>query len=118
MDSFPALAVGVAAGVVGSVLVAPVVAPLAVGALGFSAAGPIAGAYLQFSAYIIPTNASVMAGTFAAATQAGIGNVVAGSLFAGAQSVAMGGALPVIGSTIAGVISGTAGLAGGAWWFR
>lgn len=48
----------------------------------------------------------ILPGTFAAVTQAGIGNVVAGSLFAGAQSVAMGGALPAIGTTIAGGISG------------
>lgn len=40
--------------------------------------------------------------SFAAVTQAG---VVAGSPFAGAQSVAMGGALPTIGTVIAGGIS-------------
>lgn len=51
-------------------------------------------------------------GTIAAGIQAGIGNVIAGSLFAGAQSVAMGGALPVVGSVIAGGIAGGAGYAG------
>jgi hypothetical protein len=38
--------------------------------------------------------------------QAGIGNVVAGSAFAGMQSVAMGGALPVIGQAIGGAVVG------------
>ncbi|KAJ7507081.1 hypothetical protein B0H11DRAFT_2218914 [Mycena galericulata] len=60
--------------VVGAV-VAPFAAPVALGLVGFSSIGPVAG-------------------TFAAATQAGIGNVVAGSAFACAQSVAAGGALP------------------------
>lgn len=41
--------------------------------------------------------------------QAGIGNVVAGSLFAGAQSVAAGGALPVIGTIIASGVSAAGG---------
>lgn len=36
--------------------------------------------------------------------QAGIGNVVAGSLFVGAQSVAAGGALPVVGTAIASAV--------------
>jgi hypothetical protein len=35
-------------------------------------------------------------GTFAAVIQSGIGNVAAGSLFATAQSVAMGGAIPAV----------------------
>lgn len=43
--------------------------------------------------------------------QAGIGNVVAGSLFAGAQSVAMGGALP---ATITAVGAGVNGIAAAA----
>jgi hypothetical protein len=46
------------------------------------------------------------AGGIAAGIQAGMGNVAAGSLFAGAQSVAMGGALPVVGNVIAGGITG------------
>lgn len=45
----------------------------------------------------------------AAATQAGIGNVAAGSLFAGAQSVAAGGALPTLGYGIAATISAVTG---------
>jgi hypothetical protein len=43
--------------------------------------------------------------------QAGIGNVVAGSLFAGAQSVAMGGALP---AAITAVGAGATGIVGAA----
>lgn len=54
----------------------------------------------------------IFPGSFAAVTQAGIGNVVAGSLFAGAQSVAMGGALPAIGTAIAGGISAGAAALG------
>ena len=42
-----------------------------------------------------------------------MGNVAAGSLFAGAQSVAMGGALPAIGHVIAAGITG-----GGAFLYR
>jgi len=51
---------------------------------------------------------SHLKGTFAAVTQAGIGNVVAGSYFAGAQAAAMGAGLPAIGYGIAGAVSGTA----------
>jgi hypothetical protein len=43
-------------------------------------------------------------GTWAAATQSGIGNVVAGSLFATAQSIGAGGALPAVFSAISGAI--------------
>ena len=43
-------------------------------------------------------------GTIAAAIQSSIGNVVAGSAFAVAQSVAMGGALPALGYISAGII--------------
>lgn len=53
-------------------LAAPVAVPAALGILGFSATG-------------------VVAGTTAAAIQASIGNVAAGSLFAAAQSVAAAG---------------------------
>ncbi|PCH43568.1 hypothetical protein WOLCODRAFT_18433 [Wolfiporia cocos MD-104 SS10] len=67
-----------AGGAIAGVALAPVVAPAALGIIGFSAAGPVAG-------------------SIAALIQGSIGNVVAGSLFAGAQSVAMGGALPAIG---------------------
>ncbi|KAJ7682032.1 hypothetical protein DFH06DRAFT_1160039 [Mycena polygramma] len=77
-------------GIVGAI-VAPLAAPAVLGIVGFSEIGPVAGG-------------------FAAAAQAGIGNVVAGSPFAVAQCVAMGGALPAIGYVGAG---GIAGLFGG-----
>ncbi|KAL0956827.1 hypothetical protein HGRIS_002938 [Hohenbuehelia grisea] len=82
----PYLVAGAAAA--GGALIAPVAAPAVLGLVGFGAAGPVAG-------------------TMAAAMQASIGNVVLGSAFAGAQSVAMGGALPVVGTAIAAGISGT-----------
>ncbi|KAH8994542.1 hypothetical protein EDB92DRAFT_1849784 [Lactarius akahatsu] len=66
-----------AAGAVLGVVLTPIVAPVFLGIVGFGAAGPIAG-------------------TAAAAIQAGIGNVAAGSLFATAQSVAMGGSIPTV----------------------
>ncbi|KAJ6472522.1 hypothetical protein C8R45DRAFT_1013229 [Mycena sanguinolenta] len=78
-----------ACAVVGAV-VAPFAAPAALGLVGFSSIGPIAA-------------------TFAATTQAGIGNVVAGSAFACAQSVAAGGALPAVGYAISAGISGVMG---------
>ncbi|TCD64197.1 hypothetical protein EIP91_004430 [Steccherinum ochraceum] len=79
--------------VVGSA-VAPVVAPAAVGLVGFGPIGPVAG-------------------SLAAAWQAGMGGVVAaGGWFAGAQATAMGGAMPVIGNVIAGGITGGATLLG------
>jgi hypothetical protein len=43
--------------------------------------------------------------------QASIGNVVAGSLFATAQSVAMGGAIPAAVSAAGGMSMGAAGAA-------
>ncbi|KAK0213881.1 hypothetical protein IW262DRAFT_1466446 [Armillaria fumosa] len=52
----------------------PMIIRLTLGLIGFGAAGPVAG-------------------TFAALIQSSIGNVVAGSLFAWAQSIAMGGSL-------------------------
>jgi len=73
-----------------AVVLAPVAAVGIVGALGFSAAG-------------------VVAGSFAAAAQAAGGNIAAGSLFALAQSIGAGGALPAIFSTIAGAIGALLG---------
>jgi hypothetical protein len=49
-------------------------------------------------------------GTLAAGIQSGIGNVVAGSLFAGAQSTAMGVGVPVLGKAIGGAVSGVVGI--------
>jgi len=72
------LIVGIGVAVVVAILL-PVVAPALLGIIGFGALGPIAG-------------------SFAAAIQAIIGNVAVGSLFATLQSIAMGGlaAIPVV----------------------
>ncbi|KAK0495224.1 adaptin N terminal region-domain-containing protein [Armillaria luteobubalina] len=87
-----AIGASAAAGVV----LTPVLAPAALGIVGFSAAGPVAG-------------------TLAAAIQSSIGNVVAGSAFAVAQSIAMGGAIPAGVYAASGVAAGVAGWA--ASWF-
>lgn len=50
-----------------------------------------------------------MSASIAAAIQAWIGNVAAGSLFAAAQSAAMGGGIPFIFSVIGGAITGILG---------
>jgi len=50
-------------------------------------------------------------GSIAAGVQAGIGNVVAGSMFATAQSMAMGGGIPAVVSAIGGIGAGAAGTA-------
>lgn len=50
-----------------------------------------------------------MSGSLAAALHAGIGNVVAGSLFAAAQTAAMGSGIPVLISVIGGAITGILG---------
>ncbi|KNZ79983.1 hypothetical protein J132_08299 [Termitomyces sp. J132] len=77
-----------AAAVVGAV-VTPFAAAPVLGLVGFSAAGPVAG-------------------TLAAGVQAGMGNVVAGSAFALAQSIAMGGAaVPAFGVLAGSGIAGT-----------
>ncbi|KAI9446367.1 hypothetical protein H4582DRAFT_2124837 [Lactarius indigo] len=64
-----------AVGATVDVVLAPVVATAVLNAVGLCAIGPVAG-------------------SAATAIQAGIGNVAAGSLFATAQSVAMGGSHP------------------------
>lgn len=69
-------------GAIAGVLLTPVVAPIALGALGFGAAGPIAG-------YLAPVIQSWYGG-----------NIAAGSLFAICQSVGMGGAIPTAFSAI------------------
>lgn len=51
-----------------------------------------------------------VAGTLAAGIQSGIGNVVAGSLFAGAQATAMGAGIPVLAQVIGGTVTGAVGL--------
>lgn len=47
-------------------------------------------------------------GSIAAGLQAGIGNVAAGSLFAAAQSIAMGGGVPAAVSAVGGMGAGAA----------
>jgi hypothetical protein len=53
-------------------------------------------------------------GSIAAGLQAGIGNVVAGSLFAAAQSAAMGGGVSAVVSAVGGLGAGAAGAAAAA----
>ncbi|KAF8483888.1 hypothetical protein DFH94DRAFT_725090 [Russula ochroleuca] len=80
------------AGTATGIALTPFVAPVLLGVVGFSAAGPVAG-------------------SIAAGIQAGIGNVVVGSLFATAQSVAMGGAVPAVISAAGGMGAGAAAAA-------
>ncbi|KDQ60063.1 hypothetical protein JAAARDRAFT_205106 [Jaapia argillacea MUCL 33604] len=75
----------IAAGIFGLVL-APVIIHPVLGLIGFSAAGPVAG-------------------SLAALWQSSIGNVVAGSIFAMCQSIAAGGALPIIVPIASGAVS-------------
>jgi len=49
-------------------------------------------------------------GTLVAGIQSGIGNVVAGSLFATAQGAAMGAGTPVVAQVIGGVVTGIMGI--------
>lgn len=61
------------------------------------------------------SNPSKLSGSIAAGMQAGIGNVAAGSAFAVAQSIAMGGAIPAVVTAIgAGVGLGVGTAAAGA----
>merc|ERR1712018_702002 len=85
------LGIGVAAGVA-----APLAATAALGAAGFSAGG-------------------VVAGSMAAAWQASIGNVAAGSLFAMCQSVGTAGFAASTTTGVAAVGTGIGGLVGGLW---
>ncbi|PBK79828.1 hypothetical protein ARMGADRAFT_1040538 [Armillaria gallica] len=99
----PNWVIGAAAGVAGVALV-PVVAPAALGIVGFSATGPVAGKQAKVL--------SSADGTLAAAIQSSIGNVAAGSAFAVAQSIGMGGAIPTgVYAASSGVFAGVAGWA-------
>lgn len=53
-----------------------------------------------------------MLGTLAAGIQSSIGNVAAGSLFATAQSVAMGGGIPILWTICGGVVGAVVGAVG------
>jgi hypothetical protein len=106
-----ALAIGAVSTATG-VAVAPFVAPVLLGVVGFSAAGPVAGMYPPVRPTIeVASKPFELLGSIAAGMQAGIGNVVAGSLFAAAQSVAMGGAVPAVVSAAGGMSMGAAGAA-------
>jgi hypothetical protein len=91
----------VGAGLLGGAL-APIAAPAALGLIGFSSTGVVAGLCpTLFGHQPSADTPPFHSGTMAAAIQSSIGNVAAGSLFATAQSVAMGGAFPAMGSVIA-----------------
>jgi hypothetical protein len=51
-----------------------------------------------------------MLGTLAAGIQSGIGNVAAGSLFAGAQATAAGAGIPILAQAIGGGLTGFMGM--------
>jgi hypothetical protein len=88
--------------IVGAVLT-PVALTAGLGAIGFSAVGPIAGKFPKPSVTWHSTLQDIL-GSIAAGLQAGIGSVVAGSLFATTQSIAMGGAIPaVVTAAVAGI---------------
>ncbi len=92
-------------GAIVGALLTPVALIAGLGAIGFSAVGPIAGKFPKPSVTWHSTLRNIL-GSIAAVLQAGIGSVVAGSLFAVAQSIAMGGAIP------AAVIAAGAGITG------
>jgi len=78
-----------AAGATAGALLTPVALTTGLGAVGFSAAGPVAS-------------------STAARVQAGIGNVVAESLFATAQSISMGGTIPPLVTAVGGGVGAAA----------
>jgi len=90
----------------------PVVAPAALGIVGLSAAGPVAGQFPPQDE--AASNPSEPLGSIAAGVQAGIGNVAAGSAYAAAQSIAMGGAIPTVVSAFGGGLGASIGTAA-AW---
>jgi hypothetical protein len=104
------LAMG-AAGAIAGALLTPVLVPMGLGVIGFSAVGPVAGEFPSWPTGRVELICSYeyleLLGSLAAVIQSGIGNVAAGSLFAGAQSIAMGGAFPAaitaIGAGVAGI---------------
>ncbi|KAF9510472.1 hypothetical protein BS47DRAFT_1487401 [Hydnum rufescens UP504] len=98
-----ALAAACIGGAILSATIAPVAAPVVLGVVGFGAEGVAA-------AKADALNSTISTGSVAAGIQAGIGNVAAGSLFAGAQSVAAGGALPMIGTVISAGIGAVTGI--------
>lgn len=96
------LVVGVGAAAVGAVLT-PIVVPVGLGMVGFGARGPMAGKSGPFCRPVGYQNqtrpiccSEPLLGTMAAGMQASIRNVVPGSSFAAAQSIAMGGPVPAV----------------------
>lgn len=100
---------------IASLIILPAVLPGVLGAAGFTATGVQLGTQYSsslrcFCTYVQPT------GSAAAATHSAIGIVSAGSTFALAQSVAMGGAIPIawslgaaaVGGAVGGVLGGAA----------
>jgi hypothetical protein len=79
--------------------------------IGFGVAGPIAGRFLYRVTSDAMRHITLQLGSMAAGIQSGIGNVVAGSLFAGVQSVAMGGAMAGTVATAASTVGGAVGIA-------
>jgi hypothetical protein len=92
-------------GAVISTVAIPFAAPVLLGAVGFGALGPVAGSALPGDLEKRSLTCH-LTGTTAAVIQAGIGNVAAGSLFAGAQAVAMGAAVPALGYAIGTPVGG------------
>ncbi|KAH8980745.1 hypothetical protein EDB86DRAFT_2978725 [Lactarius hatsudake] len=84
------MALVLAAGALAGLFLLPLAAKIVLGLIGFSAIGPVAG-------------------SIAAGSQAAIGNVAAGSLFATLQSIAMGGAFHGVLAAIGGFIGGIMG---------
>lgn len=101
-------AITTAAAVTGIIL-APIAAPAVLGIVGFGAAGPIAGTPMLDPIYDLCPDKKT--GGIAAGIQGPA--IVAGSGFAVAQSVAMGGALPAVGYVVAGAITAIGGFFSG-----
>lgn len=84
-------------GMIVGAIIAPLAAPALLALVGFGSAGPIAGEFTFAMCcaerrIVIPSVSFDPQGSIAAGIQSMIGNVAAGSVFAAAQSVAMGGA--------------------------
>jgi hypothetical protein len=105
----PPLAVAGAAIAVGGAT-APLWIPAVLGGVGFGAGGVAAGTCLVVS---LDKPLTYHVGSMAAAIQAGIGNVAAGSLFATCQGVGAGAALPAAWAAASAGVSGAGAMLGG-----
>jgi hypothetical protein len=100
-------------GAVSGGVLLPLAAKVILGLIGFSPLGPVAGkSLIEASRHIVVPSHAEYAGSIAAAIQALIGNVAAGSLFALLQSLAMGGALGGALGAIGGIVGGIIGAIG------